>query len=106
MFSATVSAGIDVKCWCTSPIPVARASRGDRRRRGVPSIRISPVSGATIPLATCISVDLAGAILAQQRVHFTSARDETRTRERLHRAESLVDVAELEDRRPGHMPVG
>ena len=58
MFSATVSAGIEVKCWCTRPIPASRASRGDRSRFGVPSIRISPASGDSIPAATCISVVL------------------------------------------------
>jgi hypothetical protein len=49
---------------------------------------------------------LASAVFAQQRVHFSGVRHETSARERLHGAESLVNVAELEEGCSGHMPVG
>jgi hypothetical protein len=49
MFSATVSAGTDVKCWWTIPMPWARLSRGERIMTVFPPIRISPLSAGIIP---------------------------------------------------------
>ena len=37
MFSATVSVGTSMKCWCTMPMPSARASRGERMWQAWPA---------------------------------------------------------------------
>ena len=58
MFSATVNGGTSMKCWCTIPMPSARASRGDWRRIASPSISTLPESGAVMPKSMFISVVL------------------------------------------------
>src|SRR4051794_13685149 len=57
-FSATVNAGISMKCWWTMPMPAAMASSGPENRTGSPSTRISPSSGWYRPYRTFIRVDL------------------------------------------------
>jgi hypothetical protein len=64
MFSLTVSAGIEVKCWCTIPMPARRAALGDAKPGVVIDMParsltvIVPASGRRSPYAACISVDL------------------------------------------------
>src|SRR3954452_19155290 len=58
MFSATVITGINMKCWCTMPMPRSIASCGDVSVTGSPLIRISPSSAEYRPYTMFMSVDL------------------------------------------------
>ncbi len=58
MFSATVSVGTSMKCWCTMPSPAAIASAVDQPVTSRPFTSMRPASGAYIPLSTRMSVDL------------------------------------------------
>ena len=72
MFSATVITGISMKCWCTIPIPSAIASCGERIAIGLPLTRISPSSGPVEAVEDVHQRRLAGAVLAEQRVHLAA----------------------------------
>jgi hypothetical protein len=48
-FSATVSGGISMKCWCTMPMPSLMASSGADTWTGRPSKSTSPSSGRVSP---------------------------------------------------------
>ena len=48
-FSATLMTGISMKCWCTMPIRMPIASRGEPICTGSPRRRISPSSGWSSP---------------------------------------------------------
>ena len=58
MFSATVSVGTSMKCWCTIPTPAAIASAVDQPVTSRPFTSMRPRSGVYIPLSTRMSVDL------------------------------------------------
>ena len=57
-FSATVKSGSSAGCWWTMAMPSWAAVAGVRRSTSAPSTSIVPLSGATVPEATFISVDL------------------------------------------------
>ena len=73
MFSATVITGISMKCWCTIPIPAPIASRAERERDGLAVqqdlARVRPVEA----VEDVHQRRLAGAVLAEQRVHLAAA---------------------------------
>ena len=58
MFSATVISGSSAGCWWTIAIPRSCAVAGVRFSTGEPSKMIVPASGAVVPEATFIRVDL------------------------------------------------
>ncbi len=45
-FSATVNGRTSLKCWCTMPMPSARACAGPATATGAPSTAMRPASGA------------------------------------------------------------
>ncbi len=49
MFSATVITGINMKCWCTIPMPCSIAAFVEPSSIGCPRSRISPSSGVYSP---------------------------------------------------------
>ena len=55
-FSATVSVGTSMKCWCTMPTPAAIASAVFQPVTCCPSTSTVPPSGAKRPASTRISV--------------------------------------------------
>ena len=57
-FSATVKSGSSAGCWWTMAMPSWAAVAGVRRSTRAPSTSIVPLSGATVPEATFIRVDL------------------------------------------------
>ena len=57
-FSATVSVGTSMKCWCTMPTPAAIACAVLQPVTSRPFTRTVPPSGAYMPLRTRMSVDL------------------------------------------------
>ena len=96
MFSATVRAGIDVKCWCTMPMPRRRAATGDGPGPGdAVRPRLARVR-AEQAVGDVHQSGLAGAVLAQQPVDLAGRQNEIGSAERLHGAETLGDGSELE----------
>ena len=74
MFSATVMTGMSMKCWCTIPMPRVIASCGELMTTGFARrCRISPSSGVVEPVEDVHQRRLAGAVLAEQRVHLAAA---------------------------------
>ena len=57
-FSATVMSGSSAGCWWTMAMPSSAADNGVSCSTPVPSTSIVPLSGAIVPEATFISVDL------------------------------------------------
>ena len=99
MFSATVITGMSMKCWCTMPIPASIASFGELERDAArPLTRISPSSGLVEPVEDVHQRRLAGAVLAEQRVHLAAAQVEVDVVVRDDSGEVLRDPAQLEDR--------
>ena len=92
-FPPTVSAAIEVKCWCTMPMPSARASRGERIRTSRPVPRMVPASGAHHAVGDVHQGRLARPVLAQQRVHFARRQCEIGPAHRVHGAEGPLDIA-------------
>ena len=106
MFSATVITGMSMKCWCTIPIPrVDRVLRPSANVTGLPLRRISPSSGLVEPVEDVHQRRLAGAVLAEQRVHLAAAEVEVDVVVRDDAREALRDAAQLEDRRRRHRPI-
>ena len=58
MFSATESPSNSAKCWCTMPMPIARATFGLRISTAEPCHKSSPSSGCCSPQMIFIKVDL------------------------------------------------
>ncbi len=56
--SRTLRRGTSVKCWCTSAIPCAQASRGEASAASAPPTVIRPASGRSMPPSTLSSVVL------------------------------------------------
>ena len=100
MFSATVSVGTSMKCWCTMPTPAAIASAVDQPVTSRPFTSMRPASGAYMPLEHAHERGLAGAVLADERVNLAARDLERRAAIREHGAERFVDVCEP-DRRGG-----
>ena len=95
-FSSTVMVSTSMKCWCTMPIPAAIASRGlaDRDGAAVDPDLAGVGRGAAVEDAA--QRRLPGAVLADQAVD-RAAREAERDRAvGVHRAEALVDAAELD----------
>ena len=44
MFSVTVKGSTRTKCWCTIPMPLAMATRGDESFNSLPCTKILPPS--------------------------------------------------------------
>ena len=84
--------------WWITRMPAACASAGARRRTGAPSIATSPVSGWCTPSMMRASVDLPGAVLADQRQDLARPDRQGDVRQRLHNAEALADAANLQQR--------
>ena len=97
MFSATVITGMSMKCWCTIPIPASIASlrRAERRRLAVQEdlALVGPVQA----VEDVHQRRLAGAVLAEQRVHLAAAEVEVDVVVREDAGEALRDAAQLED---------
>ena len=97
MFSATVITGISMKCWCTIPIPCSIAAFGEPSSTGLPLIRISPSSGVVEPVEDVHQRRLAGAVLAEERVHLAAAEVEVDVVVGDDAREALGDPAKLEN---------
>ena len=76
MFSATVITGMSMKCWCTMPIPRSIASRGDGTSPAVPLMPDLALVGLVEPVEDVHQRRLAGAVLAEERVHLAAAKVE------------------------------
>ena len=97
MFSATVITGMSMKCWCTIPIPDRIASRADENETGLPfSLNLSSV-GPVEPVEDVHQRRLAGAVLAEQRVHFAATDVEGDLVVGDDARELLADVPHLEN---------
>ena len=106
MFSATVITGISMKCWCTIPTPASIAARGDpscTARALDPDLALV---GVVEPVEDVHQRRLAGAVLAEQRVHLALAEIEADVVVGDDAGEALRDPAHLEDRfcLLGHRP--
>ena len=67
-FSATVSVGTSMKCWCTIPIPRSIASRVESHGTSSPSISMVPGVGGHGAEDDVHQRALAGSVLAQKSV--------------------------------------
>ena len=76
MFSATVITGISMKCWCTIPIPASIASLGEPIRVGCALDPDLALLGRVEPVEDVHQRRLAGAVLAEERVHLALAQVE------------------------------
>ena len=106
MFSATVRAGTEVKCWWTIPMPRARATRGvvircrSHRRPGLTGVR------AHQPIRDMHQGGLPGAVFPQKGMHFARGQHEIDPAQRMHGAESLLDAAQARAPVSHQRPVG
>ena len=97
MFSATVITGMSMKCWCTIPMPrsIAVARRVDPQRLAVHAdlalVRVVE------PVEDVHERRLAGAVLAEERVHLALRELEVDVVVRDDAREPLRDAAELEE---------
>ena len=73
MFSATVITGISMKCWCTIPIPASIASWAEPNATGLPLQQDLALVGLVEPVEDVHQRRLAGAVLAEERVHLAAA---------------------------------
>ena len=74
MFSATVITGMSMKCWCTMPMPALIASFA--RRRHLDDLAVDDdlaLVGVVEAVEDVHQRRLAGAVLAEQRVHLAAA---------------------------------
>ena len=97
MFSATVITGMSMKCWCTIPIPRSIASFGESIRTRSPLIEDLALVRVVEPVEDAHERRLAGAVLAEQRVHLAVAQVEVDVVVREHARKLLRDPVELED---------
>ena len=97
MFSATVITGISMKCWWTIPTPASIAAL----RRAEPDRLALDQDLALVrvvqPVEDVHQRRLAGAVLAEQRVHLAFAEVEADVVVRDDARKALRDVAHLED---------
>ena len=93
MFSATVSVGTSMKCWCTIPTPAAIASGVDQPVTSRPFTSTVPGVGRDEPAEHFHERGLAGAVLADERVDLAGRDLERRVAIRAHRSERLRDPA-------------
>ncbi len=105
-FSATLSAGTDVKCWWTMPTPRRRAARGDGTATTVAGDRDGAGVRARQAVGHVHQGGLAGAVLAQERMELARHQREIGPAQGLHGAEVFPDASERERWRRGHRPVG
>ena len=73
MFSATVMTGMSMKCWCTIPIPRSIASLGRGYVHGLAVDQDLALVRAVEPVEDVHERRLAGAVLAEERVHLAAA---------------------------------
>ena len=101
MFSATVITGISMKCWCTIPIPrsIASARRADLDR--FPVDQDLALVRAVEAVEDVHQRGLAGAVLAEERVHLASPQVEVDVVVRDDAWETLRDALQLEERALG-----
>ena len=102
MFSATVITGISMKCWCTIPIPAAIASFAESNATGFPFDPDLALVGPVEPVEDVHQRRLAGAVLAEQRVHLARLEVEVDVVVGDDAGEALGDAAQLEDGGLGH----
>ena len=76
MFSATVITGISMKCWCTIPTPASIAAFGEPSCTGLPADLDLALVRVVEPVEDVHQRRLAGAVLAEQRVHLALAQVE------------------------------
>ena len=103
MFSATVITGISMKCWCTIPIPTSIASLADANDTGFPAQADLAGVGLVQPVEDVHQRRLAGAVLAQQRVHLAAREVEVDVVVGDDPRELLGDPAHLENGGRGHV---
>ena len=77
MFSATVITGISMKCWCTIPIPASIASFAECERDRLAVEQDLARVGLVEPVEDVHQRRLAGAVLAEQRVHLARRRSKS-----------------------------
>ena len=97
MFSATVITGISMKCWCTIPMPFSIAAFGEPSSAGLPLIQDLALVGVVEAVDDVHQRRLAGAVLAEQRVHLALAQVEVDAVVRDDAGEALRDPAKLEN---------
>ena len=99
-FSATLRSGKTVGSWyiASDPEPVAPTA-GRRSRRGWPSIRISPLSGWTMPVRILTSVDLPAPFSPTSACTVDASIAKLTSATRVHAAVALGDPAQLDERR-------
>ena len=98
MFSATVITGISMKCWWTMPTPF---SIDGLRRAELGRLAVDQDLALVGPVEAVEDVHqrrLAGAVLAEERVHLALAQVEVDAVVRDDAGEPLRDPAELENR--------
>ena len=100
MFSATVITGISMKCWCTIPIPAPIASFAEWNVTGLPCSEDLAGVRLVEPVEDVHQRRLAGAVLAEQRVHLAAAELEVDVVVGDDARERLRDPAHLEDESP------
>ena len=91
-----------MKCWCTIPIPCSIAAFVEPSSIGLPCSRICALVGRVEPVEDVHQRRLAGAVLAEQRVHLAAAEVEVDVVVGEHAREPLRDPAQLEERRLSH----
>ena len=100
MFSATVITGISMKCWCTIPMPRSIASFADLSTTG---FAVEQDLALVRPVEAVEDVHqrrLAGAVLAEQRVHLAALEVEVDAVVRDDPRKPLRDPAKLQDGGP------
>ena len=103
MFSATVITGMSMKCWCTMPIPRSIASFGEWIGHGLALDEDLALVRVVEPVEDVHQRGLAGAVLAEQRMHLACAEVEVDVVVREDAREVLRDAAQLEyDRTVAH----
>ena len=102
MFSATVITGINMKCWCTMPIPASIASRADEKLIGLPVHEDLAAVGPVEPVEDVHQRRLACTVLAEECMHFATADVEGDAVVRDDAWELLADVPHLEDEIVAH----
>ena len=93
MFSATVITGISMKCWCTMPIPASIAAFGEPSVTRLAVDQDLALVRLVEPVEDVHQRRLAGAVLAEQRVHLALAQVEVDAVVRDDAGEPLRDPA-------------
>ena len=93
-----------MKCWCTIPTPASIAALGDAEAHRLPVDRDLALVRVVEPVEDVHQRRLAGAVLAEQRVHLALAEVEADVVVGDDAGEALRDVAHLEARFGAHQP--